>query len=412
MAPGWKRSTASLLFIFLFISSTIFGAVLFKRTYEVLSFNGRTAITGLVESSEGRPMEGVEVSCEGSINRTTVEGKFFLEGVPEGEVKVTLFKPGHLLLELRWVAYPLDELDGPIERSVNNISRDIELVLYREIGTELPFGPYSNGTLNLVIRKATETGPLPDSIQVSNGTEYLTHLLVTGRNEIPVMGNGTFMIRPNTTGPVLSSFHPVGDDVDVTESILRLITGTATEWPYNGYICLNLSFKAGPTTVLIEIFAHDGTVIMEAASFLDMDKVQTKFEMELPSGIYSVRVSGKDVLDKNFEDLPVTEGGRTFMNISLVPGGKDVVHEGLDVEGNYYMAALNIVLGSLFLLGTALALKEGSWFIMVPIAFLGFISNGIVPSLVDLNHIASLLLLFVLMLIFKHERTRRRSRRS
>jgi len=412
IVPGWKRSAASFLFLFLFISSVTFGVSLFIRTYEVLSFNGQTVITGQVLSTERIPLEGVEISCGGSVNRTGDDGNFFLEGVPEGEIRVTLFKPGHLLLEVRWLAYPLNELGGPLEGSVNNISRDIELVLYREFRTEQPYGPYSNGTLDIIIRKDMGDSPFPDSIRVSNGTKFITYPLLSDRNEISVIGNGTFMIRTTPTGPVLRSFHPVGCEVDVTDPLLKLITDSATEWHFKGSICLNLSSLAGPTTVLIEILAHDGTVVMAGYSFHDADKVQTVLEMDRPTGVYTVRVSGKDVIDMNFEDIPVTEGGRAFVNISLASGGKDVVYEGLKVEGNYHMAALNIVLGSIFLLGAVLALRDGSWFMMVPIALMGFISNGIIPSPIDLNHIVSSILLITLMLIFKQERTRRRSRRS
>ncbi len=410
MVPGWKRSVASILFLFLFLSSIIFGVFLFIRTYEVVSFNGYTTITGLVVSFERRPLEGVEVSCGGSVNRTGVDGTFVLEGVHEGEVKVSFYKPGHHLLDIKWVAYPMSELKGPLGGSVNNISRDLELVLYREFRTEIPYGPYKNGSLDLVILRGSENGTLPESIQISNGTGFFTFALMKGRNRITVQGNGSFSIRSNSTGPVIRAFYPVGNEIDITGQFIELITEGVTEWSSNGSICLNLSFPKGDTTIMIESFDHNGKSLVTAPILLDKEKGQTLMDIMLPSGVYTIRISGKDVLDTYYADLPVIEYRKTNVTIILIPGGKDMVHGGLNVDGNYNLAALNIILGMIFLLGGVLALRNGSWFMMVTIAFLGFISNGIIPFFIDMNHVVSLLLLLLSMFIFKQERTRLRSR--
>jgi hypothetical protein len=251
---------------------------------------------------------------------------------------------------------------------------------------------------------------LPDSLEISNGTGFITYPLLPGKNMIPLQGNGTFSIRPNSTGPVLRAFHPVGNEIDVTGPLIKLITEGMTEWSSNGSICFNLSFPKGDTAIRIESFGNDGKALVTTPVFLGKEEGQTLMDIMLPSGVYTIWISGKDVLDIYYADLPVIGGRKTNVTISLVPGEKDMVHEGLNVDGNYDLAAFNIVLGMIFLLGAVVAFRNGSWFMMVPIAFIGFISNGIIPSLVDMNHLTSLLLLLISMLIFKQERTRLRSR--
>jgi hypothetical protein len=188
---------------------------------------------------------------------------------------------------------------------------------------------------------------------------------------------------------------------------MDLVDGQVPEHLDPGILRLNITSGVASTGASMEVLDLDGRVVATESLPTLVSGASYLMEVKLPPSIYDVRASGELIMDTMYRDLPLSSGDPTLINISLERAERDRLYEGLEVDDNYYLAALNIVLGGLFLLGATVSLKGGSWFIMMPLAFMGFISNGAFELAMDPNHIASFLLVLVLVSLFREERTRR-----
>ncbi len=143
----WRITGAFILFIIIAVSTSIYGGLIIYRNHQLDTNDGSTEVTGIVVSSSSDPIQGAIVQLDKSEITTGSDGRFHFRNVSVGMVDLEIYKEGFIPLEIRWLVYPMDELDGDLERSPNNISteRTIELLREREqikINEMVPNGYY------------------------------------------------------------------------------------------------------------------------------------------------------------------------------------------------------------------------------------------------------------------------------
>jgi len=219
-----KKRIAMGLFFLLGLSTLVFGAFIFYVTYELDSLEGRTILTGTVRDTDEIPLEGVNVRCGDRETTSDIDGRWTLHGIDEGLITVEFYKGGFVRFTMKWLAYPLADIEDDIEKSANNISYSLEesglddIMLKREL-EEHEVEVYSNSSLPVRIDASFPGLSWPDELYYSNGTGEMSSVSLNGKPVmINITGSGSFKVSFQENGPFVTGFHPVTGTISIPAS--------------------------------------------------------------------------------------------------------------------------------------------------------------------------------------------------
>jgi hypothetical protein len=403
----WRIRIALILFAILSISTFAYGGYVIYRNHYLSTYEGTTDLTGMVVYSDDRPVEGAVVRSDGFETETDSEGKFNLEDVDVGIVDLEIYKKGYIPLEIRWLAYPRDEVENDFEDSPNNISieRRIELLLEKEeiVREELP----ENGTFSLMVNPSENSELLGKNFHFGLlGGDTFNETVSPERKSYDLEGNGTFFIEVPGTGerivwknlpgsetnitPVLEKMYGFGDDPETEKFRLDIV----------------LSEPLNPSRFELEVIDPlEGSVIFEG----EFEKPVENISFHVNPGLGSIILTGRDIRDRKYSNILINSTGENSYEIEVIEAEPERMLEDLDLSWNYTIGGVYLALSIIFIAGIYLTLKGTKWTYILVIALAGFLVRGLYIGPVPLNLIISLIL--VMIIIFSKEDIDRRKRK-
>ncbi|MBN1539706.1 MAG: carboxypeptidase regulatory-like domain-containing protein [Candidatus Thermoplasmatota archaeon] len=396
-----KKKIAMTLFFLLGLSTLLFGAFILYITYDLESLDGRTVLTGEVKDTDDMPIEGVEIRCDDRETLSDADGQWTLKGVPEGLVTVDLYHPGYVRLSIKWLAYPLSDLEEGVDNSSNDLTYSLErsgddgIVLKREMEIiERSF--YTDGDLTLSVNlSAMEPGDFTE-IFYSNATKDLrTQPLGQGITRLVVSGNGSFRIGLENEGPFLYGFHPVPGEIDVTDALMEMIaSGRDLQWSGLTGI-LNVSLQTTEEKHGSRVIIRDnltGNILVRRELELPAGAV-----FSLPSGVYVIEVTSRFYRDVQLTGVVVPEGSRNDIQVDMEEADTESLLKELSVKGNFTIAVSYILISVVLFFGGYCLKKGGSWAVLLILAFVGFLSRGPIDLFIfNINSLLAIVLVVVL----------------
>jgi hypothetical protein len=393
-----KKKLAIAMFFLLGLSTLVFGGFLLYRTAQVDGWNGTSTVMGVVMDSNEAPLEDVTVSWKGIDTLSGPDGLWILENVDEGLITIEFYKEGFVLKTVKWLVYPLYEIGDDMEDSPNNISKSYDIELQREMENADVSG-YSEGTLSLVV-----DGSRQELLGYSKlgagitGDDLEDHQLNGNSITIELEGDGHFHINLDGGGILLQGFHPVGSTIDITNDLIDALDDEEpSQWvgPTGELLLSFLWEEESPVSynyIIIERYSN-GTVEPR-----DLETVQDTLRLEIAPGIYRMELTGRDIRDKNIRWLQVDSGGNRTYQIQVEKADVDSEFEDLSVRANYTLSISYMLISFVFFFGGFYIRKEGSWGVLLVLAFIGFLSQGFLTILIfNINHIFALILVIVLI---------------
>ncbi len=411
-----KKKISIGLFFLLGLSTLMFGSFLLYQTFQVDQWDGRSVVLGVVLDSEGQPLEDVIVISGSRETNTTTNGSWELNGVKEGIIKIEFYKPGYVISTLKWLVYPMEQLGDDIEKSANNISNSYKIELMKEI-EEISLDKPINGTLILDLDNYDPIFINRSNIFVGNNISNLEKQTLSGTYyELLVEGNGTFIISFSMGGPYLRGYHPVNSSIDITDGIRELIdTGKDTKWrSFNGMISLSIIWNDEiPSVYTYEIIERRTNESILQEQITDTEK---DLEIAINAGCYKIDITGREIRDKTLKWIIVNENGTANVSVTIEKGDVDESLEDHTVKGNYTLSISYLLMAIILFFGGFYMKKNGSWGVLLILAFIGFLSRGFIPIMgININTILSLILVILLFYIRaeynKNRQTMQTSRR-
>ncbi len=394
----WRITAAFVLFIIIAVSTSIYGGFIIYRNNQLDTNDGSTEIMGIVVSSSSDPIQGAIVQLKESEIITGSDGRFHFRNVSVGMIDLEVYKEGFIPLEIRWLAYPMDELDGDLERSPNNISTERTIELLREREQIKISETVTNGTFDLIVigdiypvmtGRTFEYGPEEDHLKeetIGNETKVLT-----------LDGNGTFIIKVGNDSIKWKNLP--GSETDIT-NILRFLYGLIDEpgiAKINFTIDLSEPLLGGSFEIEL-IDPLDGPIRIYTGTENEMVK---NINVSVHPGICSILLSGREIRDREYQEIIINEKSDGSITLDIVEAQPDTMLKDLDLSWNYMIGGVYICLSIIFLTGAFLTLKGYKWTYIIVIALLGFLVRGFYLGSFPLNLIISIVL--VLLLLFSRE---------
>ncbi|MGA1848358.1 MAG: hypothetical protein ACMUHB_03365 [Thermoplasmatota archaeon] len=393
-----KKKLAIAMFFLLGLSTMVFGGFLLYRTAQVDGWSGTSTVMGMVFNTDGSPLQDVEVSWGPVIASSGEDGKWELENVDEGLITIEFYRPGFVLKTIKWLVYPLYELGDDIEDGPNNVSRSYDIELSKEM-EETDISQYSGGTLKLVVDGGREELSSFTNVRAGPEDDALETLsLGEGPTEIDIEGNGHFYVALDSGDVLLRGFHPAGNTIDITDALIdSLETDEPAVWKGDpGEIRIDFKWEeeqVDPYTYSI-IERYGNTTVDSHDASVTMDSLL----LELDPGIYRLELYGKDIRDKDIRWLQVVSGENVTLEVQVEKGDVDSEFEDLSVRANYTLSVSYILISLVFFFGGYYIRKNGSWGVLLVLAFIGFLSQGFLTILIfNINHIFALVLVLVLI---------------
>lgn len=402
----WRVRIVVILFAILSISTCAYGGYIIYRNHYLSTYEGTTELTGLVVYSDDRPVKGAVVRLDEYEVVTGPDGKFNFEDVDVGIVDLEIYKEGYIPLEIRWLAYPRDEVEDDIEDSPNNISieRRIELLLEKE---EIDYGEMpDNGTFSLIV-----DAPLNSELI---GKHFLFGLLdqdpfnetvIPGIRSYQLDGNGSFFVEVPETGERITWRNLPGSETNITP-ILEKMYGFKDDSPTEK-VRLYIAFSQPLDTSQFEL-----EVIDPLEGPIRYDGVEENVEnisLEVYPGLSRIIITGRGIRDREYSNILINSTGENGYEIEVIDAEPERMLEDLDLSWNYTIGGIYIALSIIFIAGIYLSLKGTKWTYILVIALAGFLVRGLYLGPVPLNLIISLVL--VMIIIFSKEDIDRRKNR-
>lgn len=396
-----KKRIAMGLFFLLGLSTLVFGAFIFYVTYQLDSLDGRTVLMGIVQDTDEFPLEGVQVKCGDRDTVTDDDGKWTLNGVDEGLVTIEFYKEGFVRYTLKWLAYPLDDLGDDRENSANNISYSLkeskmdDIMLKKEL-EEYEVSTYTNSTLSVRVDVSFRGLSWASDLFYSNGTGEMSSIALNAEPVIvAVQGNGNFKVSFLEDGPFVTGFHPVHGDID--------ITGAMTELVSSNMDVLWEGDKGGLNLTISSFEEHHGVklVVFDKMKEREQDSRElaspTDVRFVLPPGVYSLKVYSRAYRDMVLEDIVIEEGSTESIDVFLLEADVEKDLENLSVKANYTLAVSYMVISLVLFFGGLYLKKGGSWAVLLILAFVGFLSKGLIDLYIfNINSLIAIILVIVL----------------
>jgi hypothetical protein len=148
----------------------------------------------------------------------------------------------------------------------------------------------------------------------------------------------------------------------------------------NSSITVNLDNRPLVEPVTLRLLQGDSIRYQVTQS---TESIGNRFTADLPSGIYNLTLTGRDVLDRGFTDLNLTPGS-TILNITAE--AQSFFSYGIDqrLSGNYLLGALYLMIGALSAIGAYLAVKSDRWTWLMIICVISFFGRGPM-DVIDIN---------------------------
>jgi hypothetical protein len=400
------------LFFLLGLSTLVFGAFVFYMTYELDNLDGRTVLVGNVLDSKDQPLEGVHIICEDRETVTDWNGEWILNGIPEGLVTLEFYKPGYVVYTLKWLAYPMDDFDD-IKESPNNISYSFkeggssDLQLKREMEL-IEIDDYQNGTLTLKFERDGSEVLNVTELFISNGQDPVLSVPVTGIDPtLEVAGDGSFLVGFVEDGPFLTGFHPAGFEIDITQELLTLsISGNDVEWGGGiGSIVVEISYP-DPTGQVRAVLINNLT--SEIIDYSTTNDPSTITFTTIP-GVYNLELTGREIRDTQLGSIIINDSKQRVLDTTLKEGDVDDELD-LSIKGNYIVSVAYLGIALVMFFGAIYLKRGGSWAVLLILAFVGFLSRGLIDLyIININQLLAIALIVVLFSI-RSEHNRKRQR--
>jgi hypothetical protein len=335
-----------------------------------------------------------------------------LEGVPEGLVTLEFYKPGYVVYSLKWLAYPLDDFDD-IKESPNNISYSFteggssDIQLQREI-EQIMIDEYQNGTLTLSFVKDGSGALNISELFISNGKDDLSAVSIDHADpSIEVIGDGSFKVGLNEEGPFLTGFHPVGYEIDITAEIIEL-AGSLDDVVWSGNSSnLQITVMNEEPYGKLQFRLIDNITGDLVGTYPYHD--QSGIGFGIAPGIYDVEITGRELRDRFLRSIILNESEQRYLTVTLEEGDVD---EDLDlsIKGNYIVAVAYLGIALVMFFGAIYLRRGGSWAVLLILAFVGFLSRGLIDLyIININQLLAIALIVVLFSI-RSEHNRKRQR--
>ncbi|MGA1820426.1 MAG: carboxypeptidase-like regulatory domain-containing protein [Thermoplasmatota archaeon] len=399
-----KKRIAMGLFFLLGLSTLVFGAFVFYVTYELDSLDGRTVLTGMVLDTDEVPLQGVTVRCGDREASSGTDGKWSLNGVDEGLVTVEFYKDGFVRFTLKWLAYPLSDLGDDIEESANNISYSLkesgldDIMLKREMEMN-EVSTYSNGTLSVRVDASFRGLSGASELFYSNGTGEMGSIALNAEPVVmEVRGNGNFRVSLIENGPFVSGFHPVSGEIDITSEMMGLVSkNESVVWEgQDGGLNISMSAYEDRHPVSIVIHNRISDEVVDTRNLASPSDAR----FVLPPGVYSMKVHSRAYRDMVWQDIVIEEGSVVKLDVYLPEADVEAEFDDLSVKANYTLAVSYMVISLVLFFGGYYMKKGGSWAVLLILAFVGFLSKGLIDLYIfNINSLIAIILVIVLFSI-------------
>ncbi|MBN1389891.1 MAG: carboxypeptidase regulatory-like domain-containing protein [Candidatus Thermoplasmatota archaeon] len=396
-----KKNIAMGLFFLLGLSTLVFGAFIFYVTFDLDSMDGRTILTGEVKDTDDEPLEGVHVICQDRETFSDENGQWTLNGVPEGLVNVDLFDPGYVRLSIKWLAYPFEEVKDDLGKSANNLSYSFEqsgdegIILKREM-VEYDLDHYSIGNLTINVGASISDLGTFTEILFSNGTKELrSQPISAGITTMIVSGIGSFKLGFDEQGPFLTGFHPVPGEIDVTTALKDMIIHDQDrEWSGRNGI-LNVTMVTEDEIHDLNIMIKDFFTGMSVSQRVLGSPIDSVFI--LAPGVYTIEVTSRSYVDSLWSAVVMGEGSTEEMEIQLFMADTETRLDDLSVKGNFTIAVSYMAISLVLFFGGYYTKKDGSWAVLLILAFVGFLSRGLIDLFIfNINSLIAIVLVVIL----------------
>jgi hypothetical protein len=391
----WKIIAASVVFVLIGLSSLLYGGTIIYRNRQLIEEEGTTQLTGMVVDSEGNAVSGVLVESEDQIMTTGPDGRFLFDGIDVGTVDIDLYKEGYIPVEIRWLAYPLDEVKDDLEGSPNNISteRSIELLLERElIETELP----ENGTFKLIVDTNEGSGIIGNSYSYGlTETSMKMFNVTSGKSEFVLEGNGTFLISGEEETKIMAWRGLPGLEYNITPILMNLSGLPENLEVQTREIILEFSEQLdGGSFEIMILDPLKGTMKIDTGF---PGTLISNVSIPVNDGLCHILFSGRDFRDREFRNIRVSEDSNRTINVEITEADPERILEGLDLPLNYSIGGIYIAMGLVMFTAAYLALGERKWNHLIVIALASFLIRGFYIGPVPINLVLSVMIVLILI---------------
>jgi len=396
---------AVVMFILLAISTSFLGGYIAYRNYQLDTSGEISDICGYVIDEEGRPVRGVMVGLDEKTTFTNESGRFLMEEVNVGIITIEFYKAGYVPVEATRLVYPKEDIDGKLEDSVNNISSGEDIILYEEM-VVAPYGnsAVKNGSLTINVNTFGFDSLAGRMIGIGNGTGQMTnHTIENGSNSYEIRGNGTIALAAGSMENI-SIWHFIpGKELNITPWVASLFGIARGFEPPTGRMDIMLELPDDVEDLSLGVL--DPLYGFIEVSMDGLSEGQALY-LNVTSGIVSIVITGRDVLDITYSDIVVEDGTSVQIELELEKATVSRLQEGLTLGWNYLLAGTYLLVGAAFALGAYLTRRGSKWTFPLIIAFLGFLVRGIYLGPLNLNLILATSI--VLILFFSREDFERR----